>query len=489
MPLTQEQFKKARDSGFTTEQIISFEKRRSAEASVESPVIPESKPFIGDLLPKFSATANVGDQTTITPTDIVAGTMPLKGMKALTIGLASRAKSVLGTEKLSNEPIMPKTGLLPISPVNIGAMTGARAATPRAVAEEAIDIASAPETYMGIEALRPGIISKPLQGLATKVESILPKAAEDVAPGIGQKGLSILKQGKNYLYDKVAKPISEMVSKNIKTNPEIGKALGLKDETIELLKLHGYDKVADPKLADEAASSAFEEAMGKKTSVYGDKIDIRDTLDLMKKKFTAIKKVDPNNPLGRIIENIKKLRATPKGEFYAKDGILPTPTQLGRHLKSENLTDIAGEVRITRKELSSLRDQLNNLYKDRSFDREVFDIVDSLYADAEKSGLEGIQNARKLFKEARQFEKVSTNLSKIEKLDSVKVHSDLHSVVNDPTKYQGMVDKYSKYVGKDVAKKIFDEALSVRRGGKILKRTGIYGGGALAGKGLFDIFR
>ncbi|MBF0443887.1 MAG: hypothetical protein HQK54_18405, partial [Oligoflexales bacterium] len=178
MPLTQEQFQKARSAGFSTDQIIAFEKRRGANVEpISQPEIPQSKPFVGDLLPKFSVSAPISDQTTITPQDIISGSVPLKGMRAIQTGLAERLKETTGANKLSDKPFMPKTGLLPTNPVNIGANLGASMATPRNVATGAIDILSQPETYMGLEALRPGIVSKPLQGLSELSGKILPETS------------------------------------------------------------------------------------------------------------------------------------------------------------------------------------------------------------------------------------------------------------------------------------------------------------------------
>jgi len=293
--------------------------------------------------------------------------------------------------------------------------------------------------------------------------------------------LGVFKQGRDFISEKLAKPAAEYVKQHIKNFPDSAKkTLGLRDETVALLKQHGYEKVANPTLAHEEADQAFKTALSNKTTVYGDKIDIRKTLSKMQSAYDNIKRVDPNNPLGRMIDDIKKLIPAPKG-FYTEGGKLPTATQLTRQFRGEPLNKIAGEVRVSRTELSMLRDKLNNLYKERGFDRKVFEIVDSLYQDAEKAGIKGIHVARKLKKEAYQFDKVQSNLGKIEKIDSQKIFTDLNSVVNDSKKYQIMVDKYSPYMGIDKAQQLFRQALSVRHGKQFLKTAGVVSGLATAG--------
>jgi hypothetical protein len=301
---------------------------------------------------------------------------------------------------------------------------------------------------------------------------------------------NIFKTGRDYLYNKVAAPIAQKIQENLKKVPEIGKRLGLKDDTIELLKKYGYDKVANVDTIEQKAIAGFNNAMHQKTTVYGDKIDISSTLKKMENKFNAIKKVDPHNKLGGIIDNLKKLQPA-KGGFYKE--ILPTTTQLKRQLaRGEKLTDIATEVRVSRTELTNLRDQLNNLYRDRGFDREVFEIIDSLYDDAEKAGLKGIQRARELFKQFKQFSKVQKDLLKIEKIDATKLHSDLLTVASNPKKYQSMIDKYSPYLGDEEAKSVFTEALKVRSGEgakRFLKRATVAGGLLLGGSKTYNILR
>jgi len=333
------------------------------------------------------------------------------------------------------------------------------------------------------------VISKSVPGQAVGRFANMPisqtgpvRAVKGMVEEVGKSG--IFKQGKDYIYEKLAKPAANYVNQHIKNFPDSAKkALGLRDETVALLKKHGYDKVSNPVAAHEEANAAFKTAMEQKTTVYGDKIDIRRTLAKMQNAYNNIKRVDPNNPLGKIINDIKKLIPAPKG-FYAKRGKIPTPGQLSRRFAGEQLYDIAGEVRVSRTELCMLRDKLNNLYKDRGFDRKVFDIIDTLYADAEKAGLKGVQAARRLTRDAHAFDKVQTNLGKIEKIDSAKIFTDLNSVVENPSKYQLMIDKYSPYMGIDKAHQLFRQALSIRHGKQVIgglkMATGLTAAGTVA---------
>ena len=295
--------------------------------------ISKPKPFIGDLLPKLTTTLPQSGQEaeTITPADIISGAYPYKAAKALTTGLGGRLKTAVGTEKLSTEPITPepvRRGFLPKTPADLGMLAGMQV-SPRQIAETGIDIAASPETYVGAEAVKPGLIGKPLQSLSSRLGRILPKAGEEAVPGIGQRGLSIFKQGRDYLYEKVAKPAADIINKNLKTFPEVTKKLGLKPETINLIKQHGYEKVINPEAAEELAKQAFNSAVSQKSNVFGNRINIANTLEKAKRYYNATKATNPNSPLKGLVERLETLVPSKRG-FYAGVGKenIPTPTQL-----------------------------------------------------------------------------------------------------------------------------------------------------------------
>ncbi len=454
--------------------------------------LDEGKPYTKYTpSPIFSLTAQPTEQDVITPTDIITGMTPWKAMG----GIIKERVTKPAVLNLANR--LPNVGrdLLPraTSISDIGMKAGL-SVPPRTTLTEAADIIADPRTYL------PSALPKRSQALLTgvegKIKELIPKR---VSPELGQKGLSIFKQGRDYLYEKVAKPVSNIIFENFKKSPEIAKKVGLKDETINLVKKYGYDTVKDVAGADEIASRAFNEAMSKKTKVFGDKINISNTLKMLENKFNSIKKTDPNNPLGKLVQNIRKFRPAPKGFFEGmpggiseKEAVLKgkkllTKTQVKRVVSGEKVEDIAKEVRISRKQFVNIRQQIDNLYKAKVMNKgDVLDIVGSLYDDGEKAGLTGIQKARELYHQARQFEDVATNLTKIDKLNPTTIHSKLQTVANDPTKYQQLVDEYTPYLGKETAQKLFKEALSVRRGKKIIRRSVV---GGLTASGLYGAGR
>ena len=329
-----------------------------------------------------------------------------------------------------------------------------------------------------------------------KPETIATKAAIGGVTPLALRGLTkvaqpfvnIAKTGKDYLSEKIAKPVANIINETIKNNPEtIGKLFKLKDITIQAIKKYGYDKVTNPQIAEALEENAWNQVMSQKTTVYGNKIDVKRTLNKLQRIYSNLKGVNRDR-LGRIINNLNPLQPAKEG-FYAKK--LPTPTQLGRQFKGEPLTKISEEVRISRPAWSKLRQELRALSKE-GYPDEISQAIETLYDDAEKAGLKGVQEARRLTYEAKTFSKTATDALKIEKIDAIKIHNDLLAVVNEPKKHQLMIDKYTPYLGKEKAKQIFDEALKVRSGemGKrFLKRGAMLGAGALATKVAYNILR
>lgn len=360
---------------------------------------------------------------------------------------------------------MPIQTLMQYVPKEIRKQLGAQT-----ISGETSPVALAGTAGMGLEALsEAGVLNKFGKGLRTMAKPIT----------------NIAKTGPSYLSEEVAKPAAELVATKLKTQPETaGKLFNLKDDTIAAIKKYGYDRVVDADKAEKEASQAFNIAVNQKTNVHGNKIDIFSTLDKMKRKYNAIKKVDPNNPIKKIIDDLESLRPAPKGFVGevgpTKSAVPMTKDILKRVQSGESAASIGKEVRISRAELARLRDKLNMMYREGSFDRSVYEIVDSLYSDAEKSGLTGINKARRLFKEYKEISEVSKDALKIAKPTVDKIHSDLLTVTSEPRKYQVMVDKYTPYVGKAEAERMFQEALGQRSGNRtkgIIK----YGGTAILG--------
>lgn len=311
-----------------------------------------------------------------------------------------------------------------------------------------------------------GIISKSVPSQAIGRFANMP--LDQTGPGraikqVGQSG--IFKQGRDFVYEKLAKPAADMISQYIKNNPDlVQKAFKLKDETISLIKQYGYDKVADVNGAEQIAKKAFNTALAQKTKFPNDTIDIQNTLKKIKNIYSSLKGSD-RNALGRIIERLTPMQPAKEG-FYKN--IVPTSKQIIRQMKGENLIDISKEVRISKEAFANLRDEVSNLYS-KGYSGDVKGIINSLYNDAEKSGLKGMQQARGLWKDFEDFKGVKTNLNNLEKVDTFQIQKDLTSVIKNPNNYKPMIEKYSPRMGVDKAQQLFNQALSVRHGKQVIK--------------------
>jgi hypothetical protein len=219
----------------------------------------------------------------------------------------------------------------------------------------------------------------------------------------------------------------------------------------------------------KVADTAYREAMNNIPKGFGGTIDVRDTVHTMDNVFKGslgeATRGTQGNRLYQIMQELKSRMPASKG-FYAGDkGNVPTPTQLIRNLRGEKLGEISGEVRLSPKQFSELRDALNNLYRENPYDRNIMKVMNQLYADGETSGLTGLQKARSLQKQAFEAEeKLHTSLIKEKKLDKFQTLSELEKrklkEIEDYTGYKflddldtltasreldklGKVDKYS----------------------------------------------
>lgn len=317
------------------------------------------------------------------------------------------------------------------------------------------------------------------RALQATVGGTLPFAGRGISK-VGKALGNITKTGRDYLYTKVAQPAAEKIRTALRNIPEVAERFGLKNETVEALKKYGYETASNPEALEEAASQAFNNAVNQKTKVYGNKINVKDTLGKVQELFSELKGTD-RRQVGVILQRLRELQPAKEGFYKNK---LPTPTQLTRQFKGENLIDIAEEARITRTAFSNLRKEISDLYGKGDYDNKILGIIDTLYNDAEKSGLKGMQQARKLFSQYKEVAKVSKDLAKIEKIDATKLHTDLLSISKEPKKYQSLVDKYTKFLGKEETEKLFKEALDVKSGEtakRVLGRIGWIGGPAAAG--------
>jgi hypothetical protein len=170
------------------------------------------------------------------------------------------------------------------------------------------------------------------------------------------------------------------------------------------------------------ADQAYASAIGQETTKYGGKIDAQNTIrkigNLVKSTERVTGDTGVYGRLRTLMERLKKLQPAAEG-FYKKK--VPTATQLGRQFKGENLTDIATEARISKKEFSALRDEINSLYRENPADRDIRAVIESLYDDAEKSGLVGMKDAKKLQSEAFDLEDLVSKWSKKKTIDYHKL--------------------------------------------------------------------
>jgi Zn-dependent M32 family carboxypeptidase len=164
------------------------------------------------------------------------------------------------------------------------------------------------------------------------------------------------------------------------------------------------------------------------------------------------------------------LQPAPKGyiAYGAKKGVVVPKKVIERIASGENIGRIAKEVRISKEAFANLRDEISNLYN-KGYSGDVKGIINAMYNDAEKSGLNGMQQARGLWKEFQDFKSVKTNLSNLEKVDAFQVQKDLVSVISQPKNYKAMIDKYAPRMGVDKAQQLFNQALSVRHGKQAIK--------------------
>lgn len=223
-PLTREQFQKARDSGFSTEQIIGFERRRKSELSIPTETV--NRP------PYFSPSATFIDQETIGPMDIVSGTLPIKAMNIL----ASRVREPLKEQFLSRIPegqkILPESqvsAISPLTPVGAGMRLAAKMppTAQRDVASGVLDIALDPRTYLPSGAIQKGekILFAPISA-AKKILTPIEAAGRFARAGAFAAGIEkdVLQDVAKIGYRKVlqkkyySKDIPEALSQRIDDN-------------------------------------------------------------------------------------------------------------------------------------------------------------------------------------------------------------------------------------------------------------------------------
>jgi len=156
----------------------------------------------------------------------------------------------------------------------------------------------------------------------------------------------------------------------------------------------------------ESVDRVYKLAVSQNPKGFGGTIDVRNTEKVMEGVFKGslgeATRGQQGNRLMQIMNELKSRRPA-LGGFYREK--IPTSTQVVRHLRGENISDIGGEIRLNKKQFMELRDALNNLYRENPYDRNIAKVTDQLYTDGENAGLTGLRNARNLQRQAFQAEK------------------------------------------------------------------------------------
>ena len=271
----------------------------------------------------------------------------------------------------------------------------------------------------------------------------------------------------------------------------------------------------------QLADKAYQQAISNPPKNFGGTVDVRDTVKVMDNVFKGslgeATRGTQGNRLYLIRQELKARMPAAEG-FYKK--IIPTPTQLQRQLKGEQLTNISGEVRLSVKQFSELRDALNSLYRENPYDRNIAKVMNQLYTDGETSGLKGLQVARALQRQAFQAEEnlakkslINQNklnnfhklteaekrqLKAIEQYTGENFVDDLDAITADraldklreynPDRFandfnKAIDPKWTEYVKKeykdllgDKTDEVFNEIVSHRRGIRLKKGLGLSGG-------------
>jgi len=223
MPLTKEQFQKARNAGFTTEQIIGFEKKRQ-DKFVSPSLLPEADPLLPkkyETEQKIMGRANAGKElvkeyeyqrehpfkSIVNPlTPIVTG---LKGIRALTQRPEAAVSNVLMDVQEGKKPTLKSVGL---------GLSGKRLSElgdlPRRMG-----LGEIPSSFIGLGSAMGLSIAggKTLKGISNRLPKIM---------------------GKNYTIDRATQAVDALDETRTNLGQNVGEAIKqYSDRTIDINKL------------------------------------------------------------------------------------------------------------------------------------------------------------------------------------------------------------------------------------------------------------
>jgi hypothetical protein len=147
----------------------------------------------------------------------------------------------------------------------------------------------------------------------------------------------------------------------------------------------------------------------------GKKINIRPAIEQAGKKLKNLGLVTENGNMTEL-GNSEISRDSVYGkllDFYQSSkaisgveklqGIPLTQGQMIKAVKADR------ETLVNKEQYTFFRDKLNSLYKNKPSDVDVGDVVNQFYTDGENSGIKGLQQARKLSREAFKKEEMFLN--------------------------------------------------------------------------------
>lgn len=404
MPLTQQQFKAARDAGFSTEQIIGFENKRNNQP---------------DNLSNFSNADSQINQRPSAIQDLVRNPPTMQHP----LGAALRTLQGAG-ELYQGVPASIALDLQRGRPQDIGQNLG-KVLTGQRPAQYG-DVYKGAGAGNTEQSIRGGIgrgmaIAAPTAGLATDIVTS-PGGAEGAIGltkglyGIGKAGINAVGKGigntlarakASYITDEVAPKAHQIFQENVqKFTPEIENyartELKIPEQAVETIKKNGVQNI-----------TATRQALGDSTDQIAQKIQAG--IDAKSKAVEdAYGKVFSQQPGSAVIHLNKTKMAM--GALLRKAGYLDSSNKA----TAIATNDIAENSALRRmmgfyqsiganqeNKIAAVNPLQWNIFRDaltkartgsKGLSSEVTGILDSLHADAEKAGFKGISQARSLAK-------------------------------------------------------------------------------------------
>ena len=447
--LTREQFEKAKQSGFTTDQIIGFEKKRLGE-------ITQPQESIVDIFKPSAYTPKaIGERFKEALKETYAeGVSPIvSGLSTLALGIPKAFAKTQGVKEI----IYPEQRTLPGKLLRIGAETGGLLGggalkAGEWVAGKALSKLVVPKLAKriiggAITGGTFGALQTPEEGRGIlKPEERLKQAATwgTLGAALPIAGVTLNKAGQ------VITKSGRWVAKNIG---------GITDATVTTIKRLGANRVFDPL---KARADYISQNLAPK--IYNKFIKFTDLADKTYKDAVKAFKGNTINsqPFYQEIQRGLRqkgwidLQGNPTVDY--KSGLDPVADKLTTlYLRMRAPTEGAklfGKI-ISKEDFFTYRDALSSMLREKPSDRLVMQARNALYESAEKSGMSGIKIARDLEKKVFDIEN---------KIDIKKITSDLVRAKN-PQWTKVIQEEYRDLIGKGILDKkeyqdIFDDLMA-----------------------------